>query len=105
MLHTRISGDIPTSLVDMSIFVNQSELVDVCVMRKSGVFYAFINGVIAGSNSAHLTHAITATTLYLMRNNTASSDTKADIDTIRLSSFARYDPAGYIPLNSRFPVT
>ena len=74
-----------------------------CFMRKSGVFYVFIDGVVWGSSSAFIDFNITKTLLYIGSNNTATEELSAYISSIRLTRYARYNTSGFTTPSFKFP--
>ena len=74
-----------------------------CFMRKSGVFYVVIDGVVWGSSSAFIDFNITKTPLYIGSNNTATEELSAYMSSIRLTRHARYNTSGFTPPSFKFP--
>ena len=74
-----------------------------CFMRKSGVFYILINGVVWGSSSAFIDFNITKTLLYIGSNNAATEELSAYMSSIRLTRHARYNTSGFTPPSFKFP--
>ena len=102
VLHCRTTGNVSTTILVLSRLVVSEVFIEICIMRKNGIFYAFVNGEPAGVNNSMVSYNITQTLLYLLRNNASDVDTKASIDAIRFTSYARYSAEGYTPIDFRF---
>lgn len=77
---------------------------DVCIMRKNGIYYGFINGVQVVINNTSTSHSITQTNLRIGGFQSAYGQMfNGYLASIRLSKFARYNESGYIPPSSKFP--
>jgi hypothetical protein len=70
----------------------------ICVMRKAGVFYLFINGVLISSTADYVSYSITHTGLYIMNRPSLSRKAPMLLDSFRLTKVARYDVAGFVPI-------
>lgn len=107
-LHTRISGNVSTSLIILNASsqysIKNDVFAHVCVMRKNGIFYLFVNGNLIGSNASYTTHQITATSLYLMSAG-AANYSAGYLDSFRLTKFARYNTSGFTPPQFKFAKT
>lgn len=71
------------------------EYAEYCLMRKSGIFYLFKDGVLQGTDNAITTFSITGTTLYLGQNNSGSESCNMILDYVQLDNGALFDITGY----------
>ena len=75
----------------------------ICLMRKSGSFYMFVDGILWASSSAVSSFNISKTLFNLCSNNVATEELSAYMSSIRLTRFARYSESGFAPPNYKFP--
>lgn len=79
----------------------------VCLMRKAGIFYAFVDGVLSATKSDLTTFSLSQTNTYVgthpFDNGTAFDSFGGLMSSIRLTRFARYSEAGFMPPNYKFP--
>ncbi|WP_269915575.1 LamG-like jellyroll fold domain-containing protein [Acinetobacter sp. HY1485] len=95
ILHARDSSGSSVSLINADKAINtETAYSHICLMRKDGVFYLFIDGILSGSNSQNTALRISLNTLYLLNNN-QSAYLNALFDSFRLTTVARYDPTGF----------
>lgn len=76
----------------------------VCIMRKDGVFYAFVDGVRYRYDATQLTYNISHNTLYIGANATGSEYADISINSLRLTKVARYTVEGFDPPTDKFQV-
>ena len=96
------SGGYNTFITTTNTFVNGTKY-HLCFMRKSGVFYVVIDGVVWGSSGAFIDFNITKTPLYIGSNNAATEELSAYMSSIRLTRHARYNTSGFTPPSFKFP--
>lgn len=75
----------------------------VCIMRKNGGFYAFVDGVCYRVDDSQLSYSISHNTLYVGANASGSEYADISIDSLRLTRVARYTIEGFDPPDSPFP--
>lgn len=81
-----------------------------CLMRKNGVHYFFINGVLKGSSSVATSVGIDNTRIFVganeqQINTSAESYLDGFVDSVRLTvGVARYDTTGFTAPQSKFPI-
>ncbi|MHA3063080.1 LamG-like jellyroll fold domain-containing protein [Acinetobacter sp. ANC 4641] len=85
--------------------LNKYQWYHICVMRKSGAFYVFVDGVLKASNSSapFNTYNFTTTLLILGKGAVASSEVQSAYSGIRLTRIARYNTAGFTVPSKKFP--
>ncbi len=76
----------------------------VCIMRKDGVFYAFVDGVRYRFDATRPTYNISHNTLYIGANDTGSEYADISINGLRLTKVARYTVEGFDPPTDAHPV-
>ncbi|MDQ8974615.1 LamG-like jellyroll fold domain-containing protein [Acinetobacter johnsonii] len=96
-----IGGGNITNLTDLATSV-KGEWHHFCMMRKSGVLYAFINGVRLASVSN--TYSLTSFTLF-GGGATASRTVKGYYNGCRVTRAARYSEAGFTVPTEKFPTS
>lgn len=97
-----IYGLTGTLVVPVQVLNNSMQ--HVCIMRKNGIYYAFIEGVQVAVNNTSTSHSITQTNLRIGGFETANGQKfNGYLASIRLSKFARYNENGYTPPSSKFP--
>lgn len=93
-----------TSTLVIPVQVLNNAMQYVCIMRKNGIYYAFIDGVQVAINNTSISHSITQTNLRIGGFvNTHGQKFNGYLASIRLSKFARYNENGYTPPSSKFP--
>jgi len=96
-LHARDASNTSLSLITTSPLHSKSYSYNhICVMRKNGIFYLFIDGVLAGSNANYVSLSINLNTLYLLRSATRHY-MSAILDSFAVSKVARYEVTGFTP--------
>lgn len=73
-----------------------------CIMRKSGIFYLFVDGELQGSSNAYTTFNVTGSNVYVMGNNENSSTFNSYFGSHRLTKLARYDTQGFQKLKADY---
>lgn len=74
----------------------------ICLMRKSGIFYLFINGDLDGSNNSHQTFSISNNPIFIGSNTDGIEEFSGYFSSIRLTKFARYNTSGFTPPQFKF---
>ena len=74
----------------------------ICLMRKSGIFYLFINGDLDGSNNSHQTFSISNNPIFIGSNTDGIEEFSGYFSSIRLTKFARYNTSGFTPTQFKF---
>lgn len=74
----------------------------ICLMRKSGIFYTFVNGMPDGSNNAYTTFSISNNPIFIGSNTTSTEEFSGYFSSIRLTKFARYNTSGFTPPQFKF---
>ncbi|MDH1706238.1 LamG-like jellyroll fold domain-containing protein [Acinetobacter johnsonii] len=78
----------------------------ICLMRKSGVLYIFVNGVLSNSTNAVISKVYTGTIIRIgadLGSATATaSESKMYLDSFRVVTDALYNTAGFTPPASKF---
>ena len=98
-LHARNASNTSLSLITTAPLHSKSYSYNhICVMRKAGVFYLFIDGVLAGSTANYASYSITHTGLYIMNQPSLSRKAPMLLDSFRLTKVARYDVTGFVPI-------
>lgn len=84
--------------------LNKNHWYHICLMRKAGSFYVFVDGVLKTSNSSapFNTYNFTTTTLMLGRGAASSTDVQCGFSGIRLTLAARYNTAGFTVPSKKF---
>lgn len=79
----------------------------ICLMRKAGIFYAFVDGVLSATKSDLLEFSLNQTNVFIgshpFSNETAFDSFGGFMSSIRLTRFARYSESGFTPPNYKFP--
>ena len=79
----------------------------ICLMRKAGIFYAFVDGVLSATKSDLTAFSLSQTNVYIgthpFNNGTAFDSFGGLMSSVRLTRFARYSEAGFTPPNYKFP--
>ena len=79
----------------------------ICLMRKAGIFYAFVDGVLSATKSDLTTFSLNQTNVFIgshpFNNGTAFDSFGGYMSSIRLTRFARYSEVGFTPPNYKFP--
>ncbi len=84
----------------------QSQIIHLCLMRKAGVFYIFIDGVKIGSDATRTTYSITQTLLNIGASSQGDDRLFAHMSSIRLTrGVARYNISGFAPPDTKFPTS
>lgn len=87
--------------VEVGITIPRNQWNHWCVMRKDGVFYAYLNGVRKLSKAA--TFDLTESTIRLFSDRYRNFPLFADyMSSTRLTRFARYETAGFTPPSEKF---
>lgn len=73
------------------------EINHLCLMRRNGVFYLFIDGVLEAVDNAHLTYSIDGTGLRIGTNINNGEYTTGIYEGIRLTKGCRYPLEGFTP--------
>ncbi|MHA3105398.1 LamG-like jellyroll fold domain-containing protein [Acinetobacter sp. ANC 3791] len=97
----RDNGSFPAPIQTDRIVIT-GEMQHSCLMRKEGVFYVFVDGVLVGYTSDYTLFSLTGTILYLGSGSYIGDGTASYWDSWRLTRHARYDVAGFIPPVSKF---
>lgn len=74
----------------------------ICLMRKSGIFYLFINGILDSSNNSYTTFSISNNTIFIGSNTAGLEEFSGYFSSIRLTKFARYNISGFTPPQFKF---
>ena len=88
--------------------IPNGEIRHICLMRKAGIFYAFVDGVLSVTKSDITTFSLNQTNVFI-GTHLFDSDTSFDsfggyMSSIRLTRFARYIETGFTPPNYKFPI-
>jgi len=79
----------------------------VCLMRKNGVFYLFVNGVLSGSSNLYTSNSIPGTIFTLGNRSGATTTTgqfKGYLSSVRVTKgVARYATAGFTSPTAKYP--
>lgn len=85
----------------VSVSVPRNQWNHWCVMRKDGVFYAYLNGVQKFSYSN--TFNMTESTIRLFSDGPRNGTMRSDyMSSTRLTRFARYETVGFTPPSEKF---
>lgn len=83
--------------VSDTVYITNNTWQHVCVMRKSGQFYLYVDGVSSGKNTAQNTFALAGTAFKIM------SGLVGYMNSIRLTKgVARYDTSGFTQPGEKF---
>ncbi|MGX5699586.1 LamG-like jellyroll fold domain-containing protein [Acinetobacter kookii] len=78
----------------------------ICLMRKSGIFYAFAGGVVAATKSDATNFSLSQTNVFVgthpFNNGAAFESFGGFMSSIRLSRYARYNVSGFTPPTIKF---
>lgn len=74
----------------------------ICLMRKSGIFYLFINGILDSSNNSYTTFSISNNPIFIGSNTAGLEEFSGYFSSIRLTKFARYNISGFTPPQFKF---
>lgn len=85
--------------------LNINEWNHICMMRRNGIFYIYINGVLQSTSSINKTYSIEGNTLFIgsNSNNNTGEAFKGNFGGARLSYKVCYDIEGFEP-PKRFPI-
>ena len=73
-----------------------------CVMRRSGIFYLFINGVRIAISNDYLDYSVTPSTIYFGANDYNSEQADISLSGVRLTLAARYSVSGFDRPSSKY---
>lgn len=74
----------------------------ICLMRKSGIFYLFINGILDSSNNSYQTFSISNNPIFVGSNTAGLEEFSGYFSGIRLTKFARYNISGFTKPTFKF---
>lgn len=87
--------------------LQNGQIAHVCLMRKAGIFYLFVNGVLAATKSDATNFSLSQTNVFIgthpFNNNTAFDSFGGYMSSIRLTRHARYSTVGFTQPYAKFP--
>lgn len=93
-----------TTLILSQNRYDKDEYLHICVMRKSGTFYLFVNGNFEGSSTTNIN--VTNTGFYIFANQGNTEYTNGLFDSCRLTKgINRYPLTGFTPPEEPFKLT
>ena len=79
----------------------------ICLMRKAGIFYVFVDGVLASTKSDAVNYSLSQTNVYIgthpFNNNTLFDSFGGYMSSVRITQYARYSDQGFSVPQVKFP--
>lgn len=101
---TLYSASLGSNVAYISKSIVASTMKHLCLMRKNGIFYLFVDGVLQGSDNSNTAYNVTSNVLYI-GGFPSSGKNKLAISSFRLTKIARYSEMGFTVPDKKFPIS